>query len=304
MAYVGIKALVTSGAKATQWLAMSKRMLLIVSPFLAIVAVLVWLAIVSIDILTAGRAYVEGESLWSKNQKEAVFHLLRFAETKSESDFRSYQKAIMVPRGFQSARFELEKSTPDYAAVRAGFLEGGTHPDDIPGVISLYQRFHRVSYMKSVLDIWKTGDEFLARLDAAAEDLHAFHLSGRVDPSGLGLILNRIIQVNEELRPWQNRFSNTLGEATRWIRSTLFLVIVTVAGTLVPIGILLTQRMVTRVDRAERELKELKLGQEYAVKLAYHASHDQLTIWSTAPSLKTVSGWPCTRPPIRGDSTW
>ena len=38
MAYVNIKALVTSFAKATQWLAMSKRMLLIVSPFLAIVA--------------------------------------------------------------------------------------------------------------------------------------------------------------------------------------------------------------------------------------------------------------------------
>ena len=281
MAYVDIKALVTSFAKAfakvTQWLAMSKRMLLIVSPFLAIVAVLVWLAIVSIDILTAGRAYVEGESLWSKNQKEAVFHLLRFAETKSESDFLSYRKAIMVPLGFQRARFELEKSPPDYSAVRAGFLEGGTHPDDIPGVISLYQRFHRVSYMKSVLDIWKTGDDFLARLDKAAQELHAFHQSGRVDPSGLGLILNRIIQVNEEMRPWQNRFSTTLGEATRWIRSTLFLVIVTVAGTLVPIGIFLTQRMVSRVDRAERELKELKLGQEYAVKLAYHASHDQLT---------------------------
>src|SRR5947207_1333341 len=204
MAYVDIKALVTSFAKAfakvTQWLAMSKRMLLIVSPFLAIVAVLVWLAIVSIDILTAGRAYVEGESLWSKNQKEAVFHLLRFAETKSESDFLSYRKAIMVPLGFQRARFELEKSPPDYSAVRAGFIEGGTHPDDIPGVISLYQRFHRVSYMKSVLDIWKTGDDFLARLDKAAEELHALHQSGRVDPSGLGLILNRIIQVNEELR--------------------------------------------------------------------------------------------------------
>src|SRR6266581_4000186 len=277
MAYADIKALVTSFAKVTQWLAMSKRMLLIVSPFLAIVAVLVWLAIVSIDILTAGRAYVEGESLWSKNQKEAVFHLLRFAETRSESDFLSYRQAIAAPMGFRRARLELEKSKPDYPAVRAGFIEGGTHPDDIPGVISLYQRFHRVSYMKSVLDIWRTGDEFLARLDAAAGELHAFHRSGGADRSGLGLILNRIIQINEELKPWQNRFSNTLGEATRWIQSTLLLVVLTVAGTLVPIGILLTQRMVSRVDRAERELKELKLGQEYAAKLAYHASHDPLT---------------------------
>jgi diguanylate cyclase (GGDEF)-like protein len=131
--------------------------------------------------------------------------------------------------------------------------------------------------MKSVLDIWRTGDEFLTRLDAAAGELHEYHLAGRLDRADLQLILNRIVQINEELKPWQNRFSNTLGEATRWIRSMLLLVIVTVAGTLVPIGIFLTQRMVSRVDRAERELKELKLGQEYAMKLAYHASHDQLT---------------------------
>jgi diguanylate cyclase (GGDEF)-like protein len=277
MAYVDIKAGITAFAKVIQWFVMSKRMLLIVSPFLAIVAVLVWLAIVSIDILAAGRAYVEGESLWSKNQKEAVFHLLRFADTGSESHFLSYRKAIMVPLGFRKARLELEKPYPNDSTVRAGFIEGGTHPDDIAGVISLYERFHRVSYMKNVLDIWKTGDEFMERLDAAAEELHALQVSGGMDFPGRDSVLNRIIQINEELRPWQNRFSNTLGEATRWIRSTLLLVILTVAGILIPIGILLTQRMVSQVDRAERELKELKLGQEYSVKLAYHASHDPLT---------------------------
>jgi len=271
------KALLSTFADTMHWLATCKRMLLIVSPFLVIVTVLVWLAIVSIDILAAGRAYVEGESLWSKNQKEAVFHLLRFAETRSESDFLNYRKAIGAPLGFRKARLELEKPKPDYATVRSGFLEGGTHPDDIPGVISLYQRFHQVSYMKSVLDIWRTGDEFLTRLDAAAGELHELHLAGRLDRSELHNVLGRIVEINEELKPWQNRFSNTLGEATRWIRSTLLLVIVTVAGTLVPIGIFLTQRMVSRIDRAERELKELKLGQEYAMKLAYHASHDQLT---------------------------
>jgi diguanylate cyclase (GGDEF)-like protein len=267
----------TSFARILQWLAGSKRMLLIVSPFLAIVTVLVWLAIVSLDILAAGRAYVEGESLWSKNQKEAVFHLLRFAETGAESDFQNYQKAVLVPLGFRKARLELEKPNPDYSVVRSGFVEGGTHPDDIPGVIDLYQRFHRVSYMRSVLDIWRTGDQFIAQLNAAAEELHAFHEGGGRDFARSEAILARVIAINEELRPWQNRFSNTLGDATRWIRSTLLVVILTVAGILIPIGIFLTQRVVNRVDKAERELKELKLGQEYAAKLAYHASHDALT---------------------------
>lgn len=264
-------------ARATRWLAMGKRMLLIVSPFLAIVVVLVWIATASIDILAAGRAYVEGESLWSKNQKEAVFYLLRFADSKSEVHFEKYQMAMRVPRGFRSARLELEKPKPDLAVVRAGFLEGGTHPDDIAGVIRLYQRFHRVGYMKNVLDIWRLGDEFLARLDAAADELYAYHRAGREDVAGREAILGRIVKINDELRPWQNRFSNTLGEATRWIQGTLLVVILTVAAVLIPLGILLTQRMVSRVDQAERELKELKLRQEYAAKVAYHASHDPLT---------------------------
>jgi diguanylate cyclase (GGDEF)-like protein len=262
--------------RAARWFVDSRRMLLIVSPFLAIVVVLVYLAIASIDILAAGRAYVEGESLWSKNQKEAVFHLLRFARSGDEADFAKYHKAMMVPQGFRAARLELEKPSPDYALVRKGFRAGGTHPDDIPGVISLYQRFHGVAYMKSVLDIWRTGDEFLARLDAAAAELYASHRRPEAS-ADRDTILKRILEIDEELRPWQNGFSNTLGEATRWIQGTLLIVILTVAGILVPVGIQLTQQMVSRVDRAERELEDLRLRQEYAAKLAYHASHDPLT---------------------------
>jgi diguanylate cyclase (GGDEF)-like protein len=277
MASLSPASLLTSMARAGRWFAMGKRMLLIVSPFLAIVIVLVWVAIVSIDILAAGRAYVEGESLWSKNQKEAVFHLLRFADTRAEADFENYEKAMMVPRGFRQARLELEKPRPDAVVLRASFLAGGTHADDIPGVIRLYQRFHRVGYMKSVLDIWKLGDEFMARLDAAAAQLYAVHVAGWVDTAGREAALSRIIQINKELRPWQNQFSNTLGDATRWIQGALLIVILSVAGALVPLGILLTQRVVSRVDRVEREVKELRLRQEYAAKLAYHASHDPLT---------------------------
>src|SRR5215470_10053716 len=56
-----------------------KRLLLIIWPFLAIVLLLVLLGAESLEIHSAGRAYVEGESLWSKAQKEAVMHLLRYA---------------------------------------------------------------------------------------------------------------------------------------------------------------------------------------------------------------------------------
>ncbi len=273
----GISAQNTFVTDGEHWLTRAKPMLLIIAPFLAIVAVLVWLAIFSIDILAATRAYVEGESLWSKNQKEAVFHLVRFAETGSESDFRNYEMAMMVPLGFRQARVELETPAPDYSVVRKGFLQGGTHPDDVTGVITLYMRFHRVSYMKSVIDIWKTGDEFIARLGEVARQLHAVRTPTAFVRQDRNALLNRVIEINDELRPWQNKFSNTLGSATRWIQSTLLIVVLSVAGALIPFGIVLTQRMVSRADRAERELKELRLREEYASQLAYHATHDPLT---------------------------
>ena len=84
-------------------------MFLIIWPFLAIVALLVILAAESLAIMSAGRAYVEGESLWSKAQKEAVMHLLRYAHTRSEQDYQAFLAALEVPLGDSRARLELEK---------------------------------------------------------------------------------------------------------------------------------------------------------------------------------------------------
>jgi diguanylate cyclase (GGDEF)-like protein len=268
------------------WWAASRRMLFIVSPFLVIVAVLVTLAVESINILAAGRAYVEGESLWSKNQKEAVFHLLLFAKSGQPEEFQRYRNAIKVPLGYRSARLELEKADPDSTIVRQGFMDGGTHPDDLPGVLQLYERFHRISYMARVLEIWKAGDEYIADLDATAQRLYSLRSTKDAAAPEVVAILNRIVKINNELQPLENRFSHTLGEATRWIQSVLFLVVVSVAGTLVPTGIFLTLQIVRRVGRAEEELKELRLGQEYAEKLSYHASHDALTGLANRPEFE------------------
>ncbi|TMH62086.1 MAG: PAS domain S-box protein, partial [Betaproteobacteria bacterium] len=106
-------------------------------PFLAVIVVLVLLAHESLNIVSAGRAYVGGESLWSKGQKEAVYRLSRYTQSRSEEDFGAFRTAIAVPLGDRRARLELEKPDPDLAVVREGFIAGGNHPDDIAGMITL-----------------------------------------------------------------------------------------------------------------------------------------------------------------------
>ena len=124
------------------------RLLRITWPFVAIVLVLVVLASESLEIVSATRAYVGGESLWSKAQKEAVFSLFRYAQSRSEADYQAYRDAIAVPMGDRRARLELEKPRPDLAVARDGLIAGQNDPDDVDGMIKLFRRYREMQVMK------------------------------------------------------------------------------------------------------------------------------------------------------------
>src|SRR6188768_698777 len=121
------------------------RLIGLVWPFIAVVLVQLLVAGLSLYTMSAVRAYVGGESFWSKGQKEAIYFLNLYADTGREAFFQHYEQAIAVPMADRRARMELEKPQPDFAVVREGFLAGGNHPDDIEGLIWLYQNFRDVS---------------------------------------------------------------------------------------------------------------------------------------------------------------
>src|ERR1700733_8121605 len=79
--------------------------------------------------LSAARAFVGGEGLWSKSQKNAAISLQRYGRTKNEEDFQSFLSELAVPEGDHQARMELFKKAPELAIVRSGFLRGRIHAD-------------------------------------------------------------------------------------------------------------------------------------------------------------------------------
>src|SRR5437899_12444198 len=257
----------------------SGRLLQIIWPFLVIVLVLLLLAKESMSILSAARAYSEGESLWSKGQKRAMFHLMRYSETHSEDDYQRYREAISVPLGDEKARVEMEKPDPDYPVVWRGFTEGRNHPDDIPGLIMLFRRFRHLDFMAAVIDLWAEGDRHIAELTRIADQLRARITritSGQTSMDSVLPFRDRILDIDTRLTPLTDKFTSTLGEATRKTRVLLLLANLAVAGTLVPVGIYLSYRMVRRREEAERALK---LSEE-RFNLAVTGSNDGLWDWN------------------------
>ena len=259
-------------------LPVSKRLLLIIWPFLAIVILLVVLAMVSVDILSAGRAYVGGESLWSKAQKDAVYFLTRYAQTHSEEDYLNFRRSLQVPLGDRIARLELEKDVHDAETARHGLRQGRTHPDDIAGVMRLFRSMRDVSYMKKVIELWEQADSLVLELEDLGQQIHARIVAGERSVQALQPLVARVHALNAEISPLSDAFSYTLGEANRALRTQLLRVILAAALVLIPVGVALSRQMLKRSEAFEQALR---LSEE-RFKLAVTGTNDGVWDWNIA----------------------
>ena len=189
------------------------------------VALLLLLTATALDTLSGARAYIAGEGQWSKAEKRAVAHLVRYARTRHDGDYEAFLHNIAVPLGDRRAREELLKPEPDMAVVREGFLAGLNHPDDIDRMARFFIRFRNVPRVAVALEIWAEGDAEIDVLLASGLQLRSWVAAGSADPATLERLLDRIETSAARLNELERAFADRMGEAARWAHSLLFLIV-------------------------------------------------------------------------------
>jgi diguanylate cyclase (GGDEF)-like protein len=230
--------------------------------FAAIVLCLLALANMSFGLLSSARAYVGGESLWSKAQKDAVFHLQKYAVNLDPEELRQFRAKLAIPLGDRAARVEMNKPAPDINIVRQGFIDGGIHPDDIDGMYDLYRRFGWVDSMRRATDAWEEGDRYIAELNEAGNLLQREIESPSPRDEKLRSTIADISRINEKLTPVESRFVDALSSASRLTHRLLRITMFVATPGLLMLGIALSLRILQQRKRTEMQLNHIALHDE------------------------------------------
>ena len=238
--------------RATQ--SINRTVGLLVLLFVLVSAGAVLLSSFGLGTLSTFRAYASAESRWSKTQNEALIALSRYLETREERDYETFNESMKVVLANRRARIELERPDGDEARAAKSLIEGRNHPDEVEGMVDVFQRFRNVDYFRRAMALWRQGDAFMDEAGRLGERIRADLEAGPLDPAKKIAYLREIEQLNAQLDDSTERFSATVGQATRWMRGLLFRLIAGVALVMAAVAVWASWRVGRLLKRHEEAL--------------------------------------------------
>lgn len=232
----------------------SRRLLLIVWAFVAMVVGLLTYATIGFGLMSGARAYAGAEGLWSKSQKDAVLALSRYVLESKPEDYQAFQEALQVTLGDRKARLELEKPDPNLQIAMQGFLQGRNHPDDVVGMVHLYRRFRNVPELDKAIGIWASADALIDQLLQLGNTVHTATLNVRMDEPNRRKFLAQLADLNAQLTPLEDDFSHLLGEISRKSGKVIRWIMVLVVAVLLAIAYFVSRRTVQQNEKFHQSL--------------------------------------------------
>jgi len=233
-------------------------------PFVVIIIVLLVAMMMSLNLLSSVRAYVGGESLWSKGQKQAIVSLGSYIHTHSEADFRLYQKSINIPLGDHKARLALNQPVPDVDAAYNGFIQGANLATDVPGMIRLYRYFGRTPLMEESIRIWAEADTHIEQIVDLAQEIHREVSKGNLRRSGMVGFIERLNNINNKLTPLEESFTRAIANASLEATYILNSLIVAISIILTAMGLIFSRRLASqRLESSKALVKEAEMNLAY-----------------------------------------
>lgn len=231
----------------------------------------------TIKILSSARAYINGESQYSKGQKDASAYLINYIYLENQADYVAFEKSISVPEGDHVARIALsEKYDPELA--RKGFLLGMNHPDDLDDMIWLFRNFKGLPLFKKAIGIWTDGDAMVHQLHQLGLQARNKIASGKISAEDKRSLILAISNISESLTSKEQEFSNTLGVLCRTIKLAIFIGDVLITLLIVISSLSYAGIVIRNLDKSNKQISEqnenLQVINAGLDKFVFNVTHD------------------------------
>ncbi|QBZ97454.1 sensor histidine kinase [Flavobacterium sangjuense] len=238
---------------------------------------LIFINYFTIKILSANRAYVNGESHYSKGQKDAVRHLITYLYTEDAAHWKLFKEELSVPQGDGAARIGLIRNA-DTETIKNGLRAGRNHEKDLDDMIWLFRNFGTISFFKKAINEWEKGDALINQFNAIGNEIHSKIQTTHLDDVSKQAFLSQISSISEKLTVNERDFSNTLGEATREIKgyliySNIFFILIIICSVTIYYSAMV-KKLVQSKKEIESKNNDLTIVNKELDRFVYSASHD------------------------------
>jgi signal transduction histidine kinase len=238
------------------------------------------------------RSYVNGESAYSKGQKDALLNLTYYLNTEDSIYWQMYIESLKVPMSDNLARHAMVDGKPDSVAFNY-FVSGRVHPEDVGNIMWMFKHFRDVKEFKKAVTLWHNSEVILVDINKSAEEIKYKIDKGIFDASTKHQLALKISISNVTLTEMETDFSSTLSGLARKIEKLLnwvnALVTILIVGSLSAYLML----VIAKLYRSRGELKE-SYDQVFDLNLeldtfVYSLSHDLRAPLSSLQGLVKLS---------------
>jgi diguanylate cyclase (GGDEF)-like protein/PAS domain S-box-containing protein len=233
----------------------NRRLLSVTWPMIVIALLMLSMCVASLSLLSSIRAFVNGEGMWSKAERQAVSELRDYARGGSPDNYLRFRTELAVTLGDRTARLQLQSSHPDYDLAARGFIAGRSHPDDVPGMMRLFRWFRHSPILAEPLTAWTQADDLITTLERVGLEIHTAIASKHAAPTALEQLAANAEVIHLQVAPLEDEFSASLGRTSRLAYQLLSGLIGLCSATLVGFGLIICHRTIRRSERLARALR-------------------------------------------------
>ncbi|HEY4322866.1 MAG TPA: HAMP domain-containing sensor histidine kinase [Mucilaginibacter sp.] len=231
----------------------------------------------TIKILSSARAYINGESQYSKGQKDASAHLINYIYLEKEADYTSFLQDLSIPRGDRMARLALS-SNVNYQEAKKGFLQARNYPEDIDDMIWGFRKFRYLPMFEKAVKVWVDADEMVDKLYQLGLQSRQKVISGKISDSEKKTLIISINGISERLTIKQQAFSNILGAISRKVNLYVFIADLVIILVIVTSSFSYAGIMIRNLTNSKKKIIEqndkLQLINAGLDKFVFNVTHD------------------------------